>query len=73
MNEEELANLHSAGATVRHKSPFDNLPTHKNDSELSGDFIKKWASPFYMRIASYLDNTWIESIKEIKNEITPDI
>ena len=73
MNEEEMANLHSAGATVRHKSPFDSLPTHRNDSGLSGDFIKKWAAPFYMRIASYLDDTWPESIKELKNEITPEI
>jgi uncharacterized protein DUF6000 len=69
----EMANLHSAGATVRHISPFSSLPSHKNDADLTDDFIKKWVIPFYMKIGSYGDNTWVETIKEIKHEITPEI
>ncbi len=68
-----MAKFHSAGATVRHKSLFADLPTHKNESELSADFIKKWAVPFYMEIASYDNTRWIDKIKEIKNEITTDV
>jgi len=70
---DEMARLHSAGATVRHSSPFNDLPAHKNETELSDGFIRKWAVPFYMKIGSYGDKKWIEEIKEIKNEITPDI
>jgi hypothetical protein len=69
----EMARLHSAGATVRHSSPFNDLPVHKNETPLSDDFIKKWVVPFYMKIGSYGDKKWIEAVKEIKNEITPGI
>lgn len=69
----EMANLHSAGATVRHTSPFDNLPTHKNDNDLTANFIQKWVVPYYMEISSYGNSKWIDSIKEIKHEITKDI
>lgn len=69
----EMARLHSAGATVRHLSPFAHLPTHLNDTELTADFIKKWVIPFYMEIASSNNPKWIDSIKEIRAEITKDV
>lgn len=69
----EMARLHSAGATVRHVSPFDSLPTYKNDIDLSADFIKKWAVPYYMEIGSYNNSNWAHQIKEIKPEITKDV
>lgn len=69
----EMARLHSAGAIVRHNSPFENLPTHKNETELSADFIKKWTVPFYMDIGSYGNTKWITAIKKIKSEITTDV
>jgi hypothetical protein len=69
----EMARRHSAGATVRHVSPFDNLPTHRNDKELSPDFIKKWVVPYYMEIAKYGNSNWINQIKEIKPEITKEV
>lgn len=72
-NLNEMARLHSAGATVRHVSPFENLPSHKNDKELSADFIKKWVVPYYMEIGSYDNSKWIDQIKEIKPEITKDV
>jgi len=71
-NLNENARLHSAGATVRHTTPFDSLTTFKNEGELTGKFIRKWAVPYYMEICS--DNSeWITSLRQIKNEITEDI
>ena len=42
----EQIRLHSAGATVRHKSTFEDLASYKNVDELSQDFIDTWAAPF---------------------------
>ncbi len=72
-NMDEMARLHSAGATVRHTSPFDDLPSHKNRHELSADFLKKWAVPYYMEIGSNTETTWISDIKSIKTDITKEI
>jgi hypothetical protein len=69
----EMARLHSAGAIVRHRSPFDDLPSHKSENKLTADFIQKWVKPFYMKIDSYENDRWKESIQKIKNEITTDI
>lgn len=69
----EMARLHSAGATVRHVSPFDSLPIRKNDKDLSSDFVKKWAVPYYMEIGSYDNSNRIDQIKKIKPEITKDV
>jgi hypothetical protein len=70
--DQEMANLHSAGATVRHSTPFDSLPDYRNTEELSVDFIKKWVAPFYMELGSSLDTNWVNEVKEIKREITPE-
>jgi hypothetical protein len=40
--------LHSAGATVRHKSPFSDLVVPSSDDSLSQEFCDRWVSPFYM-------------------------
>jgi hypothetical protein len=69
----EMARLHSAGATTRHISAFDSLPTYKNDQDLTSAFIEKWAVPYYMKIASRGNSKWVDAIKEIKGEITADI
>src|SRR4051812_1169568 len=69
----EMARLHSAGATVKHLSPFDSLPTHKNEKDLSPEFIKKWVVPYYMEIGSYNNSNRVVQIQEIKPEITKDI
>ena len=65
--------IHSAGATVRHKSNFDNLKSYNNNFELNQEFVTKWVIPFYMEIGNYNDDNWIESIKQIHEEITPEI
>ncbi|MNT07382.1 hypothetical protein D3C72_1420820 [compost metagenome] len=70
---EEMAQQHSAGAIVRHRSIFADLPSHKNDTELSTDFIRKWVIPFYMEIGYSEDVSWIDDIKALKDEITVDV
>lgn len=72
-NEIEQIRLHSAGATVRHKSNFENLVSFKNNVELTKEFLQRWAVPFYMEIGRHNDNKWIEEIKKINKEITPDV
>jgi hypothetical protein len=69
----EMANLHSAGAIIRHISPFTHLPTHKNANDLGAEFIQKWVVPYYMEIGAYGNSTWIDAIKQAKPEITTDI
>jgi len=71
-NINEQIKLHSAGATVRHLSNFDNLKSYKNDSELTKEFISKWVIPFYMEIGNYYDDSWVEAVKQISKEITQD-
>jgi len=68
----EAIKLHVAGATVRHKPPFDDLKPFKNDFELTQDFIDKWVIPFYMHIGD-TDIKWVNKLTSIKSEITADI
>jgi len=72
-NMDENAQLHSAGATVRHLSPFTHLPSHKNEHRLSADFIQNWVVPYYMEIGSSDNTTWTNSIKKRKNDITEEL
>ncbi|MFN1217404.1 DUF6000 family protein [Chryseobacterium kwangjuense] len=65
-------NLHSAGATVRHSSAFDHLKSYKNNFQLSKEFIDQWVLPFYMEIR-HTSGSWIENIKELKDEITEEV
>lgn len=47
--EEELKKqleLHSAGATIRHKSPFQELEHYSNKIKIENDFIKKMGCSF---------------------------
>jgi hypothetical protein len=68
----EAIKLHVAGATVRHKSPFDDLQSFSNDIELSQEFCNKWVIPFYLNVGK-TDEDWIEKLFSAKCEITPDI
>lgn len=40
--------LHVAGATVRHRSPFEDLETYSNDTECDLAFLKNWVTPVYL-------------------------
>ncbi|NHN27514.1 hypothetical protein FIA58_017680 [Flavobacterium jejuense] len=72
-NTEERLKLHTAGATVITTSPFDDLVSHVNSKELEQEFVKKWVIPFYMTIDRYHELSWVDKIKEIKPQITPEI
>lgn len=71
-NRQNEINLHSAGATVRHRSDFDHLKSHKNDFELSKEFIDQWVLPFYMEMR-HTSGSWIEDMKLLKDEITEEV
>ncbi|QJB34603.1 hypothetical protein HF329_26205 [Chitinophaga oryzae] len=43
---DEIA-LHIAGATVRHRNPFEHLEVPRNEEELSQKFVDQWVVPFY--------------------------
>lgn len=64
---------HGAGAIVRHKSPFSDLKSFRNDFKLTQAYIDKWVVPFYMNIGTIDDDDWIRTLILIKKEITPEI
>jgi hypothetical protein len=47
-DKEDKKRLHSAGATVRHSSPFARLDVPARHDDPPRDFIEKWVQPFYM-------------------------
>ncbi|WP_452227618.1 DUF6000 family protein [Lacinutrix sp. MEBiC02404] len=63
--------LHSAGATVRHKSPFENLKHYESEIEIDKEFINKWVLPFYMSFPKKDDIFW--NFKEVKSELNIEI
>ena len=65
--------LHVSGATVRNKSPFDDLEVYRNEEELSEDFIEKWVMNFYMVSINNLDDESFKSFVNASKEITPEV
>lgn len=74
MKKENLTNiqLHSAGATVQHISPFEELISYVNETGISQVFREKWVIPFYMELNNQSDE-WIEKMIELKPHITENI
>ncbi|OXA81091.1 hypothetical protein SAMN05444397_109199 [Flavobacterium aquidurense] len=70
-NLNEQIRLHSLGATVRHKSTFENLISFKNEEELTPEFIKEWAVPFYMNLEE-TNQEWFELLLDAKKKITKE-
>ncbi|MBX0289810.1 hypothetical protein K3G63_05135 [Hymenobacter sp. HSC-4F20] len=68
----ELA-LHVAGATVRHRNPFEKLEAYRNEEEITEEFIEKWVIPFYMTSINRLDSQTLENFILASMEITSDI
>ena len=68
----EQIRLHSVGATVRHKSRFEDLLSFKNNEELTQEFIDTWTAPFYMRIGD-TDNDWINQLIQTRDKISKEI
>ena len=64
--------LHSAGAAVRHKSPFDELEHYKSDLEVDKEFAAKWIVPFYMWGINDIEK-FLTNYSKIKPELNIDI
>ena len=68
----EQIRLHSAGATVRHTSTFEELPSYKNPDELSQDFIDTWVVPYYVSIGD-THKSWKNQLIQANEKITKEI
>ena len=68
----EAIRLHSAGATVRHKSPFEELESYKNEIEIDQSFREEWVIPFYFELHRN-DQEWINKIAELYHKISDEV
>jgi len=62
----------NVGATVIHKSKFENLKAHLNKTKVTQEFINKWTIPYYLNLNNN-DEEWIEQISRLKPTITDEI
>ena len=72
-SETDAIALHVAGATVRHKNPFEKIEVPRNNEDLSKEFIDKWVVPFYMTTLSNSDEKTINIFADAAKEIDKDI
>ena len=64
--------LHSAGATIRHASPFAELEHYTNENKIEPEFIKKWCVPFYMFGINNADE-FIRNFEPIRAELNIEV
>ena len=64
--------LHSAGATIQHKNPFETLEHYTSDVNIDKDFVTKWVAPFYMWGINDKEK-FVNDYLNIKPELTIDI
>ena len=64
--------LHSAGAIIRHASPFSELEHYSNENKLEPEFIKKWCVPFYMFGINNVKE-FTQNFEPIKTELNLEI
>lgn len=64
--------LHSAGATVRHKSSFDHLSSYENEEDLTQEFIDIWTVPYYMEL-NRTDLMWVNQLIKLKSTISDEV
>lgn len=69
---DEAIRLHSAGATIRHKSPFEELESYKNQIAIDQSFREEWVIPFYFGL-SRNDEEWINKIAKLYPKISDEI
>lgn len=62
------ASLHSAGAIVRHRSPFADLSVPENDVALDDSFVAKWVVPFYSTVLP--GDPFVADYKRVRREIS---
>ena len=64
--------LHSAGATVLHRSPFDDLEVPVSSVPLDAVVRDRWVKPFYMAVPDNLDS--IEAtLRPLLADVSPDL
>jgi len=64
--------LHTAGATVLHRSPFDDLEVPVSPGPLDTSVRDRWVKPFYMAIPDNLDS--IEAaLRPLLPEVSPEL
>lgn len=64
--------LHSAGATIIHKTPFDHLESYENANEITQSFSDEWVVPFYFELYNSSDD-WIIKMAGLIEKITDEI
>jgi len=69
-NDTKEIELHVAGATVRHESPFLHLAV-PTDTDLSVEFIEKWVLPFYMVQMS--SDEFLTQYLKVRKDISPKV
>ncbi|MEM9070019.1 MAG: DUF6000 family protein [Myxococcota bacterium] len=62
---------HTAGATVRHKSPFSDLKVPTRRIYVSRRMIKRWIQPFYLGRPS--EPEWAEALRPLLGELDEDL
>lgn len=65
--------LHSAGAVIKHDSPFNNLNTLKNNACLEQSFIDNWVLPFYQESLYELSENFLLKFEEINKEVNHQV
>lgn len=68
----EAIRLHSAGATVRHRSPFEELESYQNEIEIDQSFREEWVIPFYFELHRN-DEEWVTKIAELYPKINDEV
>jgi len=69
-NTKKQLELHNAGATVRHISPFEELEAYRNEAPMDNAFVKKWVVPVYLK---GLREEAIEAYRTLVPQLTDDI
>lgn len=69
---DEIA-LHVAGATTRHRNPFENWEVPRNQNELDEAFVEKWVLPFYSSGISNADEPTIAQFATAARAIDLDV
>ncbi len=64
--------LHAAGATVQHRSPFDDLAVPVSPGPLDTSVRDRWVKPFYMAVPDNLVS--IEAaLRPLLSEVSPEL
>ncbi|MCX6317117.1 MAG: DUF6000 family protein [Bacteroidetes bacterium] len=70
--EDEIA-MHTAGATTRHRNPFEQIEVPRNDEEITQEFADKWVAPFYLEGLGNLSESAIHSFATAAMEIDVEV